>query len=72
MKNVQIVFNIQVPDHVSEEEVNSRLHQVIGSLMAQEFGGNSLIDQPAGHPSDGHDGQVGHALLPKHLSLIHI
>jgi len=64
MKNVQIVFNIQVPDHVSEEEVNSRLHQVIGSLMAQEFGGNSLIDQPAGSPPDGHDGhdgQVGHA-----------
>lgn len=61
MKNVQIVFNIQVPDHVSEEEVNSRLHQVIGSLMAQEFGGNSLIDQPMGHPPDGHDGQVGHA-----------
>lgn len=61
MKNVQIVFNIQVPDHVSEEEVNSRLHQVIGSLMAQEFGGNSLIDQPSEHPSDGHNGQVGHA-----------
>ena len=61
MKNVQIVFNIQVPDHVSEEEVNSRLHQVIGSLMAQEFGGNSLIDQPAGSSPDGHDGQVGHA-----------
>ncbi len=61
MKNVQIVFNIQVPDHVSEDEVNSRLHQVISSLMAQEFGGNSLIDQPMGHPQDGHDGQVGHA-----------
>ena len=61
MKNVQIVFNIQVPDHVSEEEVNSRLHQVIGSLMAQEFGGNSLTDQPAGVPSDDHNGQVGHA-----------
>lgn len=61
MKNVQIVFNIQVPDHVSEEEVNSRLHQVIGSLMAQEFGGNSLVDQSVGHPPDGHDGQVGHA-----------
>ena len=61
MKNVQIVFNIQVPDHVSEEEVNSRLHQVISSLMAQEFGGHSLTDQPAGLPPDGHDGQVGHA-----------
>ncbi len=61
MKNVQIVFNIQVPEHVSEEEVNSRLHQVISSLMAQEFGGNSLADQSAGLPSDGHDGQVGHA-----------
>lgn len=61
MKNVQIVFNIQVPDHISEEEVNSRLHQVISSLMAQEFGGHSLTDQPAGLPPDGHDGQVGHA-----------
>ena len=61
MKNVQIVFNIQVPDHVSEEEVNTRLHQVIGTLMAQEFGGNSLIDHPMGLPPDGHDGQVGHA-----------
>ena len=61
MKNVQIVFNIQVPDHISEEEVNSRLHQVISSLMAQEFGGQSLADQPAGLPPDGHDGQVGHA-----------
>ncbi|MDE0146542.1 MAG: hypothetical protein OXI53_11775 [Nitrospira sp.] len=61
MKNVQIVFNIQVPDHVSEEEVNSRLHQVISSLMAQEFGGNSLIDHPMEHPPDDHNGQVGHA-----------
>ena len=25
MKNVQIVFNIQVPDHVSEQEVSTRL-----------------------------------------------
>ena len=50
MKNVQIVFNIQVPDHVSEEEVNSRLHQVISTLMAQEFGGNSLADQSVGTP----------------------
>ena len=50
MKNVQIVFNIQVPDHVSEEEVNSRLHQVISTLMAQEFGGNSLADQSVGLP----------------------
>ena len=61
MKNVQIVFNIQVPDHVSEEEVNSRLHQVISTLMTQEFGGNSLADQSVGIPPDGHDGQVGHA-----------
>ncbi len=61
MKNVQIVFNIQVPDHVSEEEVNSRLNQVISTLMAQEFGGNSLTDQSVGLPPDGHDGQVGHA-----------
>ena len=50
MKNVQIVFNIQVPDHVSEEEVNSRLHQVISTLMAQEFGGNSLADQSSRTP----------------------
>ena len=61
MKNVQIVFNIQVPDHVSEEEVNTRLNQVISTLMAQEFGGNSLTDQSVGLPPDGHDGQVGHA-----------
>ncbi len=61
MKTVQIVFNIQVPDHVSEEEVNSRLHQVIGTLMAQEFGGQSVSDQSAGLPPDGHNGQVGHA-----------
>lgn len=61
MKNVQIVFNIQVPDHISEEEVNSRLHQVIGTLMAQEFGGNSLADQSTELSPDGHDGQVGHA-----------
>jgi len=55
MKNVQIVFNIQVPDHVSEQEVSSRLNQVISSLMAQEFGlENALKDQgfpddPSGH-----------------------
>ena len=61
MKNVQIVFNIQVPDHVSEEEVNSRLNQVISSLMAQEFGGNSFLDHPSGLPSDDHHGQIGHA-----------
>lgn len=61
MKNVQIVFNIQVPDHVSEEEVNSRLHQVIGTLMAQEFGGNSHCDYASGLSPDNHDGQVGHA-----------
>ena len=61
MKNVQIVFNIQVPDHVSEGEVNARLHQVISALMAQEFDGPSLTDQPVGLPPDGHDGQVGHA-----------
>ncbi len=60
MKNVQIVFNIQVPDHVSEEEVNSRLNQVISALMAQEFGGNSFTDHPSGLPPDRH-GQIGHA-----------
>lgn len=61
MKNVQIVFNIQVPDHVSEEEVNSRLNQVISALMAQEFGGNSFMDHPSGLPPDGRHGQIGHA-----------
>ncbi len=60
MKNVQIVFNIQVPDQVSEEEVHNRLNQVIGALMAQEFGGNSFADHP-GLPSDDRHGQVGHA-----------
>lgn len=58
MKNVQIVFNFQVPNHVSEEEVNARLNQVISTLMAQEFGGNSLSIEL---PPDGHDGQIGHA-----------
>ena len=38
MKNVQIVFNIQVPEHVSEQEVSTRLHQVIGSILDQDFG----------------------------------
>ena len=46
MKNVQIVFNIQVPEHISEQEVSARLHQAIGSILDQEFGlagnGNDL------------------------------
>ena len=61
MKNVQIVFNIQVPDHVSEDEVSSRLNQVINALMAQEFGGNSFMDHPSGLPPDDRHGQIGHA-----------
>ncbi|MCZ6800420.1 MAG: hypothetical protein O7F12_08040 [Nitrospirae bacterium] len=65
MKNVQVVFNIQVPDHVSEHEVSSRLNQVIGSLMAEEFGLEStgkeshlgLDDMGFGDPQ----GPKGHA-----------
>ncbi len=61
MKNVQIVFNVQIPDHVSEQEVSVRLRQVIGSLMAQEFGvGGNPQDQSA-LLLDEQEGQVGHA-----------
>ena len=52
MKSVQIVFNIQVPDHVSEQEVSSRLNQVIGSLMAEEFGLESTGKEPLGMLDD--------------------
>lgn len=59
MKNVQIVFNIQVPDHVSEQEVSNRLNQVISSLMSQEFGlENALKDQGF---MDDHSGHIGNA-----------
>ncbi len=59
MKNVQIVFNIQVPDHVSEQEVSARLQQVIGSVLDQEFGltGN-VADSSA---FEDQDKQIGHA-----------
>ena len=59
MKNVQIVFNIQVPDHVSEQEVSSRLNQVISSLMSQEFGLESAM-KDHGFPDD-HSGHMGNA-----------
>ncbi len=59
MKNVQIVFNIQVPDHVSEQEVSTRLNQVISSLMSQEFGlENALTDSGF---SDDQTGHIGNA-----------
>ena len=60
MKNVQIVFNIQVPDHVSEQEVNTRLNQVISTLIAQEFGVKSPSDGIESSLED-QDGKVGHA-----------
>lgn len=59
MKNVQIVFNIQVPDHVSEQEVSSRLNQVIGSLMSQEFGLDNALTEHGF--SDDHSGHIGNA-----------
>ena len=61
MKNVQIVFNIQVPDHVSEEEVSARLHQVIGSVLDQEFGLSGKSKQSFFSEFDDHDNQVGNA-----------
>ncbi len=61
MKNVQIVFNIQVPEHVSEQEVSTRLHQVIGSILDQEFGlpGNSADSFTSS--IDDLDTKIGHA-----------
>ncbi len=61
MKNVQLVFNIQVPDHVSEQEVSSRLHQVIGSILDQEFGLSGNVGEQFSSSFDDHDNQVGHA-----------
>ena len=61
MKNVQIVFNIQVPEHISEQEVSTRLHQVIGSILDQEFGlaGNGTDSFTSS--IDDLDTQIGHA-----------
>ncbi len=61
MKNVQLIFNIQVPDHVSEQEVSTRLHQVIGSILDQEFGLSGNIADPFSSSFDDHDNQIGHA-----------
>ena len=61
MKNVQIVFNIQIPDHVSEQEVSVRLKQVINSLMAREFGMGEGPREFTALPFDEQDGQIGHA-----------
>ena len=61
MKNVQIVFNIQVPDHVSEQEVSTRLHQVIGSILDQEFGLAGNVKDLFSSSFDDHGNQVGHA-----------
>lgn len=61
MKNVQIVFNIQVPDHVSEQEVNSRLNQIFGSLLAQEFQWNVPGDDPDTVSFSVSERHVGHA-----------
>lgn len=61
MKNVQLVFNIQVPDHVSEHEVSNRLHQVIGSILDQEFGSPGNAKDPFSSSFDDNDNQVGHA-----------
>jgi len=61
MKNVQIIFNVQVPDHVSEEEVSTRLHQVIGSVLDQEFGLAGKGKESFSSSFDDHDNHVGHA-----------
>ena len=61
MKNVQIVFNIQVPEHVSEQEVSSRLHQVIGSILDQEFGLTGNANDSFTSSVDEFDTQIGHA-----------
>ncbi|MFB3137421.1 MAG: hypothetical protein ACE1ZJ_05845 [Nitrospirales bacterium] len=61
MKNVQIVFNIQIPDHVSEQEVSVRLKQVINSLMAREFGMGEGPKELTALSFDEQDGQIGHA-----------
>ena len=61
MKNVQIVFNIQVPDHVSEQEVSTRLHQMIGSILDQEFGLAGNGTDAFTSSIDDIDTQIGHA-----------
>ncbi len=61
MKNVQLIFNIQVPDHVSEQEVSTRLHQVIGSILDQEYGLSGNVADPFSSPLEDHDHQIGHA-----------
>ena len=61
MKNVQIVLNIQVPEHVSEQEVSIRLHQVIGSVLNQEFGLARNAKDSFTSSIDDPDNQTGHA-----------
>ncbi len=61
MKNVQLIFNIQVPDHISEQEVSTRLHQVIGSILDQEYGLSGNIADPFSSSCEDHDHQIGHA-----------
>lgn len=61
MKTVQIVFNIQVPDHITEEEVNARLHQVIGSVLDQEFGLSKKGQESFFSPLEDHDTPIGNA-----------
>ena len=61
MKTVQIVFNVQVPDHVSEQEVSTRLHQIMGSVLDQEFGIAGSFNDTFTSSFDDHDNQVGHA-----------
>ena len=61
MKNVQIVFTIQVPDHVSEQEVSAKLNEVLGSLMAQEFGLDDNTNEFSTSPPSEHSKHIGHA-----------
>ena len=61
MKNVQIVFNIQVPEHISEQEVSTRLHQAIGSILDQEFGLAGNNNDSFTSSIDDLDTQIGHA-----------
>jgi len=61
MKNVQIVFNIQVPEHISEQEVSTRLHQVIGTILDQEFGLSDNSNDSFKSSTDDLDTQIGHA-----------
>ena len=61
MKNVQIVFNIQVPEHVSEQEVSARLHQAIGSILDQEFGSADDTKNSLTSYINALDTQIGHA-----------